>query len=703
MRRLLMVCAVVVLATSLFSLFAIAQKTSPSVDAEGVDATAGPTAESQSTAIETASGHTPVVLASGIAVRSVALDSHANIYVTNASAPNRIFTLTSVENVLGTSAANPFASARLGVVAGNGTAGSLGDGGAALASQFDLKLDSLLLRSGIAIAPEGTMLIADTLNSTIRRIAGSDSSEPGIIRSIAGHWGPRQEITLTEPLGLALDRAENLYIADRASGTLDVLPFAGDSPSTSQLAIVAHLAYPASIALAPDGRQAFVASPDTGAIFAIDTQTHAIRAVTGFAPQSNSTQQASRCTAQNSSASENMPMCPVGLAVDGAGNLFVADANSGRILRVDAKSQQLTVAASGLKSPGDMSFDASGNLYVAEQGANRLVEFAAMGDPASNLSITPPAALPPPPGPRVCPSAPPGYFNFCDQPTGGATPTQDFKLVNSTSAALTGLSISLTGSNAGDFQISSNNCGTSVPTTGCDVYVDFAPAAAHTSQAMLSVSDAAGDNATASLYGTGDDYEIVLNGTNQEQSVYQGGSVTFKFNVAPDAVFGGVVTIVCPASSQLPSLSTCTPNPATVTVTPGSAAPFSVTFATTYNGVLAGTTMTGGSVPAIASYNADNDSPHPPRRWPFLGVSLLLAALAFWLGRSHRATRRSASVAWLLLACTIACTTFVLGACKHSSIQPGLNTPVGVTNLTINSSAQNAARGNTIILDVVAH
>jgi sugar lactone lactonase YvrE len=680
-RRLLIVCATMV---SMFSVLAIAQMSPTSEAASGARHDARSQSEGQSSALSAANGNEPLVLASGVAVRAIALDSRANVYLTNASAPDRIFTLTGLADLPASDAWASPVTARLALVAGNGVAGSLGDGGSALNSQFDLKLDSMVLRSGIAVAPDGTIFVADTLNSTIRRIAGSDSSEPGIVRSVAGRWAPRQEVTLSEPLGLALDRAGNLYIADHA-GAIEVLPAATASSSDARLVVLAHVISASSIALTVDGAKAFVGSSDTGAIFEIDTQTGAIRAVAGFPAQPNASQE-SRCAQQGSGSLANTTVCPAALAVDGKGNLFVADANSGRILRADAKSSQITVAASGLNLPGDMSFDVSGNLYVAEQGAERLLKFTNMGQPASNLTLTP------------------SSFDFPNQPTGGATATQAFTLMNNTAAAVSGLTISFIPNT--DFQAPSNNCGTSLAAASpCTINVDFAPSATGARTATLSVTDSGGDSATANLSGTGDDYEIALNGSSMEQSAFQGGTVTFNFNVTPDSVFGGTVTIVCPASSQLPALTTCTPNPSSVTVTPGTAAPFSVTFATTFNGVLGGTTSS--ALPAaIPGGKASPPSNRVSVVGIFLGVFVFLAGPILWCGLSNRSATvrpRSDHLAWASAVLLLACATVFLGGCHHTSIPEGLNTPVGTTNLTIRGAAQNAGRGNTIILDVVAH
>ena len=112
---------------------------------------------------------------------------------------------------------------------GRGAGGVAGDGGAAVSAQLDLAADSLVERSGIAVAADGTIFIADTQNSTIRSIGAASSSEPGVIRSVAGRWAARQNIALGQPMGIAVDRAGNLYIADYSAGAVDVLTAATGS------------------------------------------------------------------------------------------------------------------------------------------------------------------------------------------------------------------------------------------------------------------------------------------------------------------------------------------------------------------------------------------------------------------------------------------------------------------------------------------
>jgi len=710
-RRFLMVCAVTGLALATCCVLAIAQNSSPGDSIANEQGAAGAYAKPGSSTEGIKSDKSIVVVATGIAPRALAIDPRTNVFVTNASASNRVFTLTGLTE-LASGNANPAATARLALFAGSGVAGSLGDGGNAVGARFDLKLDSLVKRSGVAVGSDGTMFVADTLNSTIRRIAGSDSSEPGIVRSIAGRWAAKQSVALSEPLGLALDRAGNLYVADYAIGAIDVVADAVESTAQEErVQVLAHVMSPASIALTPDGSKVFVASPDTGAVFEIDTQTRAIRSLSAFPPQKTGAGEVKSACGGGSMGSQPASqqaaavaaVCPAGIAADGAGNVFVSDANAGSILRLDAETSQLTTAATGLAAPGEISFDAGGDLYVAEQGANRIVKFVSMGQATSNLTITVPNPLPPPPAPRVCPQTAP--FDFCDEPTGGSTGEQAFTLTNSTSAAVSGIAISFTGANPGDFQATSNTCGTSVAGNGgfCHINVEFVPTATGSRAAVLNVTDSAGDTATASVTGTGDDYQFALNGSPMEQSVIQGGVIKFNFNIKPDAVFGGDVAIICP--TNLPSLTTCTPNATMVTVTPGAAASFTVTFATTYNGVTGGF-PTNGSIPGVRIPRDPGD-----RNWPgalmatasIAALALIGFALVFarrrlgWSGMDGHVRATAIGAVALLLICGVAW----LSGCKKSSVPASLNTPAGSTTLTIQGTAQNAGRGITITLDVV--
>jgi len=480
------------------------------------------------------------------------------------------------------------AATAMAVVAGVGQVGSLGDGGAAVSAQLDLAADSLVERSGIAVAPDGTIFIADTQNSTIRSVGAAGNSEPGVIRSVAGRWAARQNIALGQPMGIAVDRAGNLYIADYSAGAVDVL-----NATTGQLSTLAQVISPASIAVTPDGSEVFVASPASGGVFAITASTGSIAAVSGFAPAGTSASAPGPCAnvgmsagsvAASSTAAAGAPACPAGLAADARGDLFVADASGGKIIRVDAKTGKSSTVASGLSVPGAITLDAKGNLYIAEQGASRVLVLPDVTANSGNITLTAPAAFAAP-----CPQTT-NPFTYCNIPSGGTSATARFTLTNTSSTQISGIVISPAvpttppSTPPTDFTVESTSCTITLAANGtCSINVAFTPQGSGARTGTLSVTDSnSGDSATYDLAGTGDDYSLQLaSGQAEEVTIVQGGSATFKGMVVPDSVFGQngeMVKFQCP--SNVPGFATCAFSPCPVAITPGAAVAFSVTFVT---------------------------------------------------------------------------------------------------------------------------
>jgi len=720
--------------------------------ANGVTASNGTGATSAATG-----SNVPIVIAQGISVRALALGPAADsaaasgessqlppIYFTAAQMPNRVVSLGG-ESIggAGTSTAGNNASAMgagvargasnataaqaeaYATVAGNGTAGSLGDGGAAAAAQLSLKLDSIYMRSGVAIAPDGTIFIADTENATIRRIApaggarsqNASACEPSfgdasrvaacgtgrnacatedacIITSVAGKWGPTRTVQLAEPMGLALDRAGNLYIADHGAGAVIELHDATAS-TPGKIEVLAHVAQAAGVAVTSDGSRVYVAAPENGSVLRLDTASHGLTTVlasSGTAhPGASSTCRAPTGTA----AGGGQNSCLDGLAIDGGGNLFVADSAGSRILRVDASTQKLTTAASSVSVPGEIAFDADGNLFIAEQGRNRISEIKGLGQPVASVTLTPP----PPPVPPMgvpCPviAPPPGFAgntNFCAEPLAGVTPTSAFTLTNNSNAALANIAITTIGLAPADFVASSSSC-TSTLNAGssCLINVGFAPTATGTRTATLVVNYTGAANPLASsLAGTGDDYQIALaSGQLTQISVTAGSTGTFMLQVVPDNIFTGTVTPICPGN--LPFETTCMFSPTSVPVTtPGTAVPFSVMFQTTSRvpqppPKTGAAPMRGGSGGKFIALGA-------------IGAFVLIAAIALCCFALPKR--------FVPIACAIALAlgvAAILEGCHSGSGSGGgvTGTPSGMYKMTVQATAQSAPRGITVTLDV---
>jgi sugar lactone lactonase YvrE len=620
-------------------------------------------------------------------------------------------------------------------LAGNGRVGFSGDGGLANIAELDLSAASQVKRSGVAIGPDGTVYIADTRNGTIRAVAGASSSERGVIRSIAGKWAAAQNVKLVEPMGIAVDRAGNLYIADHGAGAVSVL-----TKATGVLTVLAHVASPASLAVTADGSKVFVASPETGGVFSISTLTRGIATVSGFAPvaansdgtisspcaalESNVSATAAPAAAPASSTSAAArAVCSAGLAVDGSGNLFVADANNGNILRVDAATNKTTEAAVGMLVPGDIAFDTEGDLFVSEQGRDRVIAMGGVGDPASSLTLTPPA---PPAG---CPQG--ASFTFCNEPTAGASSSFAFTVRNTSATTVSNIVISPAFVPAGtnpppaptNFTTTSTSCtGTLTAGSSCVINVAFTPLTPGPLVGQLVVSDGiASDTVSINLAGTGDDFSLAIApGVSPEVTVEQGSTATWSAQLTSDSIFGTEgekVTLACP--TNLPFFTTCSFTPCPVTPTVGGTTAFSILVHTSTetsetppipnpcNSTQPAGRMHAAVRAGVLTVTSARPGGSGSRFAALLSLAGAMALLAFGYFAMRATAVASTRRAFAALVLTLVASGIV-AACHKGNDANSTATPVGITTLNVTASAVDssgnslrASRGVQITLDVL--
>jgi hypothetical protein len=760
-RLLRIVCVVAVMGFAALALgMALKDPASRSHAQNQAEIQVSPSASARSTSSSAATAAVPVsstgaaavVIASNVGIRTLAVASQpaeptfansaatsaTQLYVTAIDRPDQVFSyvVRAASTIAPASAAKFLAAPAAGV----GTVGSIGDGGAASAAELDLLLKDFNMRSEVALAPDGTLFIADTGNATIRSVGGAASSEPSIIRSVAGRWAPRQNVELVEPYGVTLDRAGNLFIADHGANAVVEL-FGAASPKAGQLEMLAHMVSPAAVAVTPDGNTVFAASADTGVIVAINTQTQALRNA-GISP--------APLFATALARSNGTRIVPQGLAVDGAGNLFIAYTATGgtsdQILRLDAFSSKLTVAARGLSAPGNISFDAQGNLFVANQGMRQVLKFNAMGVPATGVTFTPP------------PNCTGATTVFCDQVVGGTSPTEPFELSNNTGSAITGITASFTAGNTADFTISNSSCATSLAAnSSCAYNVAFTPAAGvtsacpggpapHTRCATLSVNyTGATAPLTAEVSGVADDFQVTCmtttiftcpppsNGAPYQITIAQGFPATFQLQIVPDDTFTGTVTLNCPMNLPVAPAGTAgTPttcgisagstvslplaNTITVPVVAGTTVPFNVTFqTTTTSGVKFGAPATpptptakrlGALAGLFSSRSGGSSNSGGSGSWRIqataeLAAAVLLAVMFSILALFARQKRLPRMVPVLTLTFAVAFCAVLVGCGSHNSTASIIPyTPTGTYPLTVHGFAQNASRGFTMTLVV---
>ena len=248
----------------------------------------------------------------------------------------------------------------ISTIAGNGTRGSSGDGGLATAA-------SLSDPWGMAVDASGNLYIADTGNRRIRKV-----SPDGIIRTVAGN---------VDATAVAVDASGNLYIAD----TRQIRKVSPDG-IISTVAGTADAIHPGGVALDASGNL-YIA--DQGNCIRKVSPAGIISTFAG-----SGTQGFSGDGGPATAASLNNPF---GVAVDAAGNLYIADTFNYRIRKVSPAGIISTVAGDGVRNfsgdglPATMSslydplgvtVDASGNLYIADMGNNRIRKLVPSQSPA---------------------------------------------------------------------------------------------------------------------------------------------------------------------------------------------------------------------------------------------------------------------------------------------------------------------------------
>jgi uncharacterized protein (TIGR03437 family) len=277
-----------------------------------------------------------------------------------------------------------------------GTEGFAGDGGAAT-------LANLSNPTGVTTDPNGDVLIADTGNNVVRIVVPS-----GIISTFAGNHstgagftgdgGPATVGTLDAPTAIASDSAGNIYVTDSVNNLVRKInavqqcttPTNGTAPVCGN-----YLSTPIGIGSTggtldhPNG----LAIDPSFAIYVSDTSHRVLKftngAITPYAGNGNI-----GFAGDNGPATQAVLNNPVGLALDAAGNLYIADSNEFRIRVVTPNGIISTIAGSshdGYSGDGGSALNAElffpqavlpdglGNIYIADTGNNVIRELTIPG------------------------------------------------------------------------------------------------------------------------------------------------------------------------------------------------------------------------------------------------------------------------------------------------------------------------------------
>jgi sugar lactone lactonase YvrE len=295
-------------------------------------------------------------------VLGVAVDAAGNLFISD-TFNNVIRRVDTATNTIST-----FAGNRSGGFGGDGEAATL-----ALLSQ----------PRGVAVDALGNLYVADTLNHRVRRVDGVTK----IITTVAGNGsigdgGPATEALLLKPSSVAADSSGSLYIADSSNERVRRIDAVTKTITTIAPTGAPDLSFvPQGVAVDAFGT-VYIADSFNSVIRRVDTVPISLTIVAGnghfgfsgdFGPATDATLS-----------------LPTGIAIDRAGNLFIADSINKRVRRVDAATRIIrTVAGDGgftpdgsptavaLFSVSDVAVDAAGSIYIADPVSARILKIDA--------------------------------------------------------------------------------------------------------------------------------------------------------------------------------------------------------------------------------------------------------------------------------------------------------------------------------------
>jgi sugar lactone lactonase YvrE len=296
--------------------------------------------------------------------RGLALDSSGNLLITNAGGPR-------VRRV-------DLSSGIITTTAGSGV-GFNGDGNTALSTSF-------LVLTDILVDTFGNMLLADSANGRIRKIDAVSGIVTTLAGGVVGDGNPATSAGLSGPADVALDSMGNIYVADQFNNRVRKVDTSGIITTFAGTGLTGFSADGDVAASAPLFLPFGVVVDSSGDVFITDrsivrkVDTSGI--IAAFAGDGNFGNGGDGGPATSASFGD-----PISLNVDSLDNLYIVDQWFCVIRKVDTSGTISTVAGDGtcgfggdggpatsaqLNGPLGVALDSAGNIYIADTFNHRI-------------------------------------------------------------------------------------------------------------------------------------------------------------------------------------------------------------------------------------------------------------------------------------------------------------------------------------------
>jgi len=261
--------------------------------------------------------------------------------------------------------------------AGSGVAGSVN--GTGTAASFNSPIN-------IAVDQAGNTYVADYGNNLIRKI-----SSAGVVTTLAGSGvagsanGTGTAASFNGPVGVAVDVAGNVYVADQGNnmirmitqgGVVTTLAGSTTPGSANGIGIAAGFNVPSSVAVDASGN-----------VYVADASNNLVRKISPSGVVSTLAGSGSKAYVDGTGTAASFYYLNR-IAIDGSGNLYATDFEMIRkitpagVVTTLAGSMQIGFANGSLalfNSPNGLAVDLSGNIYVADSGNNMIREISPLG------------------------------------------------------------------------------------------------------------------------------------------------------------------------------------------------------------------------------------------------------------------------------------------------------------------------------------